>query len=133
MSTVINCVTYEAGKRRAVGEHRTQLSLSGKRMLGMVQPGETFALPAPPQAALPWHPPVWVRPGLQLLVVSGQGSRLWRWRDAPLEQTRQGWIISDPLLERGGFVKLSMPIRSPWIFDHWGWAELAPRGAGSLA
>lgn len=123
----------EAGKRNAVSEHRTQLSLSGKRMLGMVQSDETFALPTPPHAALPWRPPVWVKPGLRLLVVSGQGSRHWRWHDAPLEQTSQGWVLHDPLLEGGGFVKLSMPLRSPWIFDHWGWAELAPRGAGSLA
>lgn len=123
----------EAGKRSAVSEHRTQLSLSGKRMLGMVQPDESFALPTPPHAALPWHPPAWVRPGLHLLVASGQGSGQWRWRDAPLENTPRGWVLHDPLLERGGFVKLSVPLRSPWIFDHWGWAELAPRGTGSLA
>lgn len=125
--------TIEAGKRNAVREHHTQLSLSGKRMLGMVKPAETFALPTRPQAALPWHPPVWVRPGLRLLVVSEQGSHHWRWREAPLGRTHQGWVLHDPLLERGGFVKLSIPLRSPWIFDHWGWAELAPRGAGSLA
>jgi LmbE family N-acetylglucosaminyl deacetylase len=123
----------EAGKRQAVSEHRTQLSLSGKRMMGMVRPEETFALPAPPRAALPWHPPAWARPGLRLLVASEQGSSHWQWRDAPLERTSEGWVLHDPLLDRGGFVKLSVPLRSPWIFDHWGWAELAPRGAGSLA
>ncbi|HEY4146581.1 PIG-L family deacetylase [Pinirhizobacter sp.] len=123
----------ESGKRKAVLEYRTQLSLSGKRLLGMVQPEETFTLPSPPHTTLPWQPPVWVRPGLRLLVVSGQGSGSWLWRDAPLEKTRRGWILRDPRLERGGFVKLSLPLRSPWIFDHWGWAELAPPGAGSLA
>lgn len=123
----------EAGKRNAVQEHRTQLSLSGKRMLAMVQPDETFALPAPPNSVLPWRPPAWVWPGLRLLVVSGQGSGHLRWRDAPLENTPQGWVLHHSLLESGGFVKLSVPLRSPWIFDHWGWAELAPRGTGSLA
>jgi hypothetical protein len=122
-----------AGKRRAILEHRTQVTLSGKRMLAMARPDETFLLPSPPSSALPWHPPAWLRPGLRLLVASGQGSASWRWGDAPLERTPQGWMLHDPLLQRGGFVKLSAPLRSPWIFDHWGWAELAPRAAGSLA
>jgi N-acetyl-1-D-myo-inositol-2-amino-2-deoxy-alpha-D-glucopyranoside deacetylase len=122
-----------AGKRQAILEHRTQVTLSGKRMLSMVRPDETFLLPSPPQPVLPWRPAAWLRPGLRLLVASGQGSISWRWRDAPLEYTRQGWVLHDPRVERGGFVKLSAPVRSPWIFDHWGWAELAPGAAGSLA
>jgi LmbE family N-acetylglucosaminyl deacetylase len=119
-----------ACKRAALAVHRSQMALSGKRMQRLAARPECHAgLPAP-LTALPWRPPLWLRPWLRLSVVGPAGARSWRWCDAPLQRDRAGRFRLPVPAEAGGdpcFVRLALTWRSPWIFDHWGWCELSGR------
>lgn len=117
-----------ACKRAALAAHRSQMALSGKRMLRLATRPERHAGLPTPLAGLPWQPPFWLRPWLRLSVTSPAGTHNWHWRDAPLQRDQAGRIhLSMPAGATGDpcFVRLALTLRSPWIFDHWGWCELS--------
>ena len=119
-----------ASKLVALTAHHSQMALSGGRMRRMAcRPERYLPLAAPParaSSALPWRPPFWLRPWLQLSVISPAGTHTWRWRAAPLQRDKSGrWHL--PATAATGqprFVRLTLRLRTPWIFDHWGWREL---------
>jgi N-acetyl-1-D-myo-inositol-2-amino-2-deoxy-alpha-D-glucopyranoside deacetylase len=124
-------------KHAAVLEHRTQISLSRARMLRMAGRREAYTVLDPAgdlsgiveRGILPWRPSAALRPWLQLTVVDRGGVQVWPWSAAPLRHGAGG--LSIELSPRPGpvFVKLSVPVSTPWIFDRWGWRELARSGA----
>lgn len=127
--------TLHQGKREAVLEHRTQTSLSLGRIMRWVDRPEVFSAPELASPVLPWRPSPLLAPLLRLTAVDAGGARSWRWNDAPLRRTPAGWRLALPG-EGSVFVKLWMPMRSPWIFDRWGWVEqgaLVGATPGSLA
>jgi len=122
-----------ACKRAALAEHRSQMALSGKRMLHLAARPERPSGLASPLAALPWRPPVWLRPWLRLSMASPAGTQSWRWRDAPLQRDQAGRLHLSVPAGSPCFVRLALTLRSPWIFDHWGWCELAGHSGGVAA
>lgn len=124
-----------ARKYAALAAHRSQMALSGKRMLRLAAGPECHHAGLPvPLTALPWQPPLWLRPWLRLSLVDPAGTRSWRWRDAPLQRDRVGRFHLSVPVETGGspcFVRLALTLRSPWIFDHWGWCELSGHAGGA--
>ena len=122
--------TQRAVKLAALAAHRSQLALSAGRMGRMACRPERYRwlIPSPssPVAALPWRPPFWLQPWLQLSVISPAGTHSWRWRKAPLQRDANGHCHL-PLVaaaSRPRFVRLALRLPTPWIFDHWGWREL---------
>lgn len=118
---------HAARKHAALAAHRSQMALSGKRLLRLIRRPEIHATVPLPKNRLPWQPPAWLRPWLQVRLVGPAGAHRWRWRDAPLRRDEQGGYRLDvPDQGVGGpmFVRLALNWRSPWIFDHWGWCEL---------
>jgi N-acetyl-1-D-myo-inositol-2-amino-2-deoxy-alpha-D-glucopyranoside deacetylase len=103
-------------KQQALDAHRSQMALSAGRMRRLAGRPERYTPVAPRLAAptsnpaLPWHPPAWLRPLLQLSVVDGSTVQTWPWSQAPLRRDGEGRY------------RLALP--SLWIFDHWGWCEL---------
>lgn len=118
-----------ANKLVALTAHHSQMALSGDRMRRMAcRPERYLPLTAPParSSALPWRPPFWLRPWLQLSVISPAGTHTWRWREAPLQRDESGRCHLPATAATGQpqFVRLMLRLRTPWIFDHWGWCEL---------
>lgn len=119
-----------AAKQAALAAHASQLALGRNRLQRMAARPERFA----PVAArvgsgngLPWVPPWWLRPWLRLDLVGPHGAQRWTWARAPLRPDAARGLPALDLAEAVGaprFARLSLPLRSPWIFDHWGWAEL---------
>ena len=130
-----------ANKRAALHEHRSQVALSDKRLSRLTERPERYVNlrdePRSALAALPWQPPRWLHPWLQLDVASGSGVHHWAWRDAPLRCAADGkFHLPLPASEQSSprFVKLSLSLTSPWIFDRWGWCELvAPEEPSAMA
>lgn len=122
-----------ACKRAALTAHRSQMALSGKRMLRLAARPERHGGLASPLDALPWRPPVWLRPWLQLTVASPAGTQSWRWRDAPLRRDQAGRLYLPVPAGSPCFARLALTMRSPWIFDHWGWCELSNHSGGGAA
>jgi LmbE family N-acetylglucosaminyl deacetylase len=134
--------TQVENKRMALEAHRSQMALSGKRMHRLAARPEchvdVVALPAAGGATgLPWQPPFWLRPWLRLSVTGPAGTHHWRWHEAPLRRDRGGvFRLSLAHADPGHpcFARLELTLRSPWIFDRWGWCELSGstghRGAG---
>lgn len=120
-----------ANKHKALAAHRSQMALSGKRLTRLATRSECYVEVAPSSGdgttALPWRPPAWLRPWLRLSVVSPAGTHSWRWRDAPLRRDATGRFHLSAASGATGpcFVRLALTLRSPWIFDHWGWCELS--------
>lgn len=124
-------VGLHANKLAALACHRSQMTLSGKRMHRLADRAESYRLvrsrgraASPP---LPWQPPPLLQSWLHLLVVDGDGVRSWPWREAPLALDGQGRHVLHAWSEGSDgpcFAKLYMNLRSPWIFDRWGWCEL---------
>jgi N-acetyl-1-D-myo-inositol-2-amino-2-deoxy-alpha-D-glucopyranoside deacetylase len=126
----------QAVKVAAMREHRTQMALASRRMLGIASRPERFDQPPLPQAVtamrLPWNPGVIARSRLRMVVADLQGVRTYRWREAPLERDGAGWVL--PVAEAGPtFVKLTADMPSPYIFDHYGWATPEPEPVGLVA
>ncbi|MEO8780156.1 MAG: PIG-L family deacetylase [Rhodanobacter sp.] len=124
-----------SNKRAALQEHRSQVALSDKRLRRLTERPERYVnLRGEPRAAratLPWQPARWLQPWLQLELVSCAGVHRWAWRDAPLRGAGDGqFLLSLPASKQSSpcFVKLSLSLTSPWIFDRWGWCELAAPG-----
>ncbi|WP_426702809.1 PIG-L deacetylase family protein [Rhodanobacter sp. Col0626] len=119
-----------ANKLLALAAHRSQMALSGKRLIRLAARPECYAgvatSPVGGATALPWQPSAWLRPWLRLSVVSPGGARSWRWRDAPLQRDSAGrfHLSPQPGLTSPCFARLALTLRSPWIFDYWGWCEL---------
>lgn len=123
-------------KRAAIRAHHTQVALAGHRLLAQVRPEERFGIvparsgvvPELTQRSvlLPWHPPRVLRPWLQLTLAHPDGTVCWSWRQAPLTATDTGYRLVLPRAVGRGpvFVRLASRLRSPWIFDHWGWQDL---------
>jgi LmbE family N-acetylglucosaminyl deacetylase len=114
--------SLQQGKREAVLEHRTQTSLSLGRIMRWVERPEVFSALEAASQVLPWRPSPALAPWLRLTAVDAAGARSWRWKDAPLRRVAGGWRLALPG-DGPVFVKLWMPMRSPWIFDRWGWVE----------
>lgn len=121
----------QAAKQHALAAHASQLALGGRRMRRWAARGECHAPPSPVRTTdrvLPWRPapPYWPRLRLTAASTSGQ-ARQWPWRAAPLRADGQGgWRLDWPAAGPGDacFVRLSLALPSPWIFDHWGWREI---------
>lgn len=120
-------------KLAALEEHRSQIALSRRRLHRLASRPEALVDPQVIRSTiLPWRPPSGFRPWLQLSVVSGAGVTSWPWNKAPLTQGESGFKL-DLAASGGGdpcFVRLATTLPSPWIFDHWGWCELAPAHHG---
>ena len=114
----------------ALATHASQLALARRRLQHMAARPERFA----PVAVgvgdgnrLPWFPPWWLRPWLRLDLVGTHGVQRWTWARAPLRLDATRGVHTLDLADVDGtprFARLSLPLRSPWIFDHWGWAGL---------
>ena len=119
-----------ANKLAALTAHRSQMALSGSRVRRMACRAERYRQlmpsPASPVSTLPWRPPFWLRPWLQLSVISPAGTHTWRWREAPLRRDDSGCshLPATAAADQPRFVRLTLRLRTPWIFDHWGWREL---------
>jgi LmbE family N-acetylglucosaminyl deacetylase len=119
-------------KRAAFECHRSQLALSGTRMRRFAARPERYvpiedALPGAAPYRLPWQPAALYRPWLRLTAVTATASRVWAWRDAPLQRDGQGrWQLTPPADLGGGpcFLRLEAGLPSLWIFDRWGWCLL---------
>ncbi len=123
--------SQRSNKRAALQAHCSQLALSGGRLRRLAERPERYidlrheSPPAP--ASLPWQPPRWLQPWLQLSVVDPAGARSWTWSDAPLRCAANGtFCLELPAAAHAAprFARLSLRLPSPWIFDHWGWCEL---------
>jgi len=127
----------QAIKRAAVLEHRTQMALSRKRMLGIASRPERFDRPSPAPVGgmlrLPWRPGPLARQRVRLVLADGQGVAIWPWRRAPLQRSGDDWLL--PLRDAAGpaFVKLTADLSTPWIYDRYGWAGQDPEPAGLVA
>ena len=120
-----------ASKLAALVAHRSQMALSGGRMRRMACRPERYrrlpSAPISPGSTLPWQPPFWLQPWLQLSVISPAGTHIWRWRAAPLQRDASGRSQLPAAGIASGqprFVRLALRLPTPWIFDHWGWREL---------
>lgn len=112
-------------KRSAMVEHQSQMALSGRRMLRLVDRPECYRRVDGTGAdgRLPWRPPAPLRRWLRLLVATPAGVREGSWRETPLMR-EAGRIWRLQLAGEGpAFVKLYLDWPSPWIFDCWGWWE----------
>ena len=122
----------QAAKRQALAAYASQLALSGGRLRGLAERAECHARiePAPSglTRTLPWRPSPLLWPRLRLTVASTSGlAQQWPWSAAPLRRDGQGgWRLewSAARAEDACFVRLSLALPSPWIFDHWGWREV---------
>lgn len=119
-------------KAAALECHVSQLALSGGRLRRLATRPERFVLLEESAAAqtvcLPWHPPAAVQPWLAVTVVRGDDVQVLRWRDVPWHRNAAGDYGLSPSPRDDGapaFVRLQCTLPSPWIFDHWGWCELA--------
>ncbi|HUA78770.1 MAG TPA: PIG-L deacetylase family protein [Dyella sp.] len=109
-------------KLQALAEHRTQMTLSGKRMRRLAVGAERYVSvdDAAGEGYLPWRPSMFLRYALRVLVATPSGVRDWPWEEAPLESREGGYRLRGTK-EGPVFVKLHLDWPSPWIFDHWGW------------
>lgn len=114
----------QLGKRTALSAHRTQLALSRKRLYRLASGPERYvevSADVPTTPCLPWRPFVALRPWLRLSVVGPTGAQSCRWLDSPLQRNGQGDYALVDANTDVRYVKLTLQIPSPWIFDHWGW------------
>lgn len=123
-------IEQRSNKRAALMAHQSQLALSGRRMLRLAERPECYDwLPTRRESTrtLPWQPPGWLAPWLQLSVVTESRAWTWRWRDAPLCRDDHGayhLALPEGLEGSRCFVKLACKVHALWVFDHWGWSEL---------
>lgn len=116
----------QVNKEVAIRCHRTQMALSGRRLLRYVRREERFCVyPASGGSGdLPWRIRRPLASTLRLLLATPNGAEEWRWRDAPIAHGEGGCLGLRLPVARPCFVKLHSKLPGPWIFDHWGWQEL---------
>ena len=120
----------QAAKQHALAAYASQLALSGGRLRRLAERSERHAQPVTSGATrvLPWRPSPLLWPRLLLTAASTSGpAQQWPWHAAPLRRDGQGgWRLEWPAAraEDACFVRLSLALPSPWIFDHWGWREV---------
>jgi len=120
-----------SAKSAALSEHRSQMALSSRRMHRLAGRPERYAIvPRPPAArplVLPWQPSRLWHPWLRISLASAEAVVSWHWRDAPLQRDADGCfhVLPDAVGKGPCFVRLASVLPSPWIFDRWGWHELA--------
>lgn len=121
--------TMQSRKRAALACHASQLALSAGRMARLAERPERYLplRPATARSLLPWQPPRLSWPWLTLTVADTAGAGAWPWSRAPWVRAGQGYALAVPASDAGDprFAKLQARLPSPWIFDHWGWCELA--------
>lgn len=124
-------------KRAAIAAHGSQMALGRRRLLRWAGATEAFIAGFDRDGyggeCLPWVPPRWLRRRLALLVVDGGGAERvgldgaaadgLRWRDGS-PAARLPRALQAPF-----YIKLYSPLRSPWIFDAWGWCRVGSAGA----
>lgn len=122
---------WQATKQSALAAHASQLALSGERMRRLARRIECHVPPASRPTMdrqLPWRPSPLLWSRLRLTAASSSGLvQQWPWHAAPLRASGQGgwrldWSAARP--DDACFVRLSLALPSPWIFDHWGWCEI---------
>lgn len=126
-------VELHVNKMAALACHQSQMALSGKRMRRLADRAERYqwtpdASGTMASAPLPWRPSPLLQGLLHLTLVEGDSVRQWSWRQAPLALDGQERHVLQglaPTVAGPRFVKLHMNLPSPWIFDRWGWCELA--------
>ncbi|HUB88761.1 MAG TPA: PIG-L family deacetylase [Dyella sp.] len=118
--------TQRQCKLAALLEHRTQMVLSGRRMLRLADSPERYMSVSggAGNGWLPWQPPAVLRPWLRLLLATPAGVKDWPWPKAPLVRDAAGVFRLAERKAGPAFVKLHLDWPSPWIFDHWGWWEV---------
>jgi len=118
--------TQRQCKLAALAEHRTQMALSGRRMLRLADSPERYmsVRGETGDGRLPWRPPAMLRPWLRLLVATPAGVQDWPWPKAPVTRDADGVFRLSGRNAGPAFVKLHLDWPSPWIFDHWGWWEV---------
>ena len=129
---VVGSPAQLACKLAALSAHGSQMALSGKRMRRLASRPECYAWPAPSVGALPWQPPMWLRPWLRLGLVSAVDVTCWHWTGAPLARDDAGlWHLLSSQQQNAmpRFARLTASLPTPWIFDHWGWCEMSGAGA----
>lgn len=122
----------QAAKQAALAAYTSQLALSGGRLRRLAGRPEAHESVLPVAAGtprrLPWRPSPLLWPRLRLTAAgSGGRARQWPWHAAPLRSDGpDGWRLDWPAARAGEacFVRLSLALPSPWIFDRWGWREL---------
>lgn len=132
LSDAAGTPAQQAAKRQALGAYASQLALSGARLRRLAERPERHACgaPQPPDSPrlLPWRPSPLLWPRLRLTAASTSGlAQQWLWHAAPLRRAGQGgWRLDWPAARPGDacFVRLSLAMPSPWIFDRWGWREV---------
>ncbi len=118
-------------KLQALTAHRSQMTLSAKRMRRMAERPERYELVSTRatnlDGALPWRPPLALRPWLRLVVVDSSDARSWRWNDAPIRRDGAGAFYFAGAVETDAvprFAKLVWDLPAWWVVDHWGWCVL---------
>lgn len=118
-------------KLSALGEHATQMALSGGRLRGLAARPERYGQPDGREVSsggrLPWQPPSVLHPFLRLLLASPDGVSDRPWRQWPVKREADGGYRLDMAAfasEGPCFARLHLDWPSPWIFDHWGWCRL---------
>lgn len=116
---------FQANKERAIHCHRTQMALSGARLLRYARQEERFRLLRAGDGAnaLPWRIHAPLRTTLRFTLAHARGIDGWRWPDAPVVRRDDGSLVLETSHARPCFAKLRSRLPSPWIFDHWGWHE----------
>ncbi|WP_165488565.1 MULTISPECIES: PIG-L deacetylase family protein [Dyella] len=117
-------------KLAAMEAYASQMALSGERMRALADRPEQFrkirALRREARV-LPWQLATIRQPWLTLTVVDAGGARSFRGSAAPVTASPGGGVVLDLAPPPPGsprFAKLHMDLRSPWIFDRWGWSEI---------
>ena len=114
-------------KRAAVLAYETQISLSRGRLLALVRPQEIYqwcdAHPDENRSGMPWQVPVAIRHAFEVLVVAGDSG--WCY-PVPASGRVADLFDRTDIPQKPVWFKLRLRLRSPWIFDRWGW-----RSAGS--
>ncbi len=112
-------------KRQAVLAYDSQMALSRKRFLHLVDAEERYQavdeLGETATYRLPWRVPRWLRRGCEVLVhVDGR-----TWVEPIPDSGCLAELASSASADSGPVcLKLRLRWRSAWIFDHWGWRRL---------